>query len=87
MGKSCVRFKKIDDVPLEVIGQAFKRVPTKKFIEYYESALQGTAGKHANKATTRKTAAKKRAPRKNPSAKHSATKTRATTRHTKKANR
>ena len=25
MGKSCVRFKKIDDVPLNVIGQAIKR--------------------------------------------------------------
>jgi len=34
MGKSCVRFKKIDDVPLKVIGQAFNRVPTKKLIEY-----------------------------------------------------
>ena len=36
MGKSCVRFKKIDDVPLKVIGQAIKRVPAKKFIAYYE---------------------------------------------------
>ena len=83
MGKSCVRFKKIDDVPLKVIGQAFKRVPTKKLIEYYESALQqGAAGR---RRTTRKTAAKKRAPRKKFSASQSATKTRATTRHTKKA--
>ena len=30
MGKSCVRFKKLDDVPLDVIGQAIKRVPMKK---------------------------------------------------------
>ena len=34
MGKSCVRFKKIDDVPLKVIGQAIKRVPVKKFIAF-----------------------------------------------------
>jgi hypothetical protein len=34
-----VRFKTLDDVPLEVIGQAIKRVPAKKFIEIYEKAL------------------------------------------------
>ena len=38
MGKSCVRFKKLDDVPLKVIGQAIKRVPVKKLIAFYESA-------------------------------------------------
>ena len=37
MGKSCVRFKKIEDVPLNVIGQVIKRVPVKKYIEHYES--------------------------------------------------
>ncbi len=39
MGKSCVRFKKLDDVALNVIGQAIRRVPVKKFIEFYESAI------------------------------------------------
>jgi hypothetical protein len=53
MGKSCVRFKKIDDVPLEVIGQAIRRVPAKKFIAYYESAIK-SAGKRAGKASARK---------------------------------
>jgi hypothetical protein len=37
MGKSCVRFKKIDDVPLKVIGQAVKRVPVKRLIDHYKS--------------------------------------------------
>jgi hypothetical protein len=37
MGKSRVRCKKIDDVPLQVIGQAIKRMSTRKFIERYES--------------------------------------------------
>ena len=40
MGKSCVRFKKLEDVPLKVIGQAIKKVPVKKFIKYYESAVK-----------------------------------------------
>jgi hypothetical protein len=39
MGKCCVRFKKIEDVPLEVIGEAIKRVPAKKYIAMYEKAL------------------------------------------------
>jgi Domain of unknown function (DU1801) len=42
MGKSCVRFKKLEDLPLEVIGEAIKRVPAKKYIEYCESALEKT---------------------------------------------
>lgn len=37
MGKSCVRFKKLDDIPLDVVGKAIKRVPVKKFIAFYEA--------------------------------------------------
>ncbi len=40
MGKSCVRFKKLDDVPLKVVGDAIKRVTVKKFIKHYESSLK-----------------------------------------------
>jgi hypothetical protein len=58
MGKSCVRFKKLDDVPLKVIGQAVKRVPVKKFIERYESVLKSTTSR---KAANKKTAPKKKA--------------------------
>lgn len=47
MGKSCVRFKNIDDVPLQVIGQAVKRVPVRKFIAHYESVLERVKGKRA----------------------------------------
>lgn len=36
MGKSCVRFKKLDDLPLGVIGWAAGLVPVKKYIEFYE---------------------------------------------------
>ena len=27
MGKSCVRFKKLEDLPLDVIGEAIARTP------------------------------------------------------------
>ena len=32
MGKSCVRFKKLEDVPLDVIGQVIARTPMKNYI-------------------------------------------------------
>ena len=52
MGKSCVRFKKLEDVPLKVIGDAVKRVPMKKYINQYEVQLQ-------NSGSRKKTAKKK----------------------------
>jgi len=39
MGKSCVRFKKLDDLPLEVIGKMVSRISVKKYITMYEKAL------------------------------------------------
>ncbi len=50
MGKSCVRFKKIEDLPLKVVGQAIKRVPARRFIEFYEAALQSNRGQAAERA-------------------------------------
>jgi hypothetical protein len=32
MGKSCIRFKKLDDLPLDVIGKAIARVKAKNYI-------------------------------------------------------
>src|SRR5262249_21083094 len=40
MGKSCVRFKKLDDLPLDVIGQAIARVPVEKYIRAYQRARE-----------------------------------------------
>ena len=36
MGKSCIRFKRLEDLPLEVIGEAVAATPPEKFIEQYE---------------------------------------------------
>jgi uncharacterized protein (DUF1919 family) len=50
MGKLCVRFKKLDDVPLEVIGKAIKRMPVKQYIALYEKQLKAnSAGKKVSK--------------------------------------
>jgi uncharacterized protein YdhG (YjbR/CyaY superfamily) len=37
MGKSCVRFKKLEDIPLDVIGETIASVPPEKYIERYEA--------------------------------------------------
>ena len=61
MGKACVRFRRVEDLALDVIGEAIRRVPTKKYLEHYEQsrgiarATKGppgkkTAGKPANKS-------------------------------------
>ena len=39
MGKSCVRFKKLEDVPLDVIGQVIARTPVKNYIAVIEKRL------------------------------------------------
>jgi uncharacterized protein DUF1801 len=36
MGKSCVRFKKIEDLALDVLGEAVKRVPAKVYLKRYQ---------------------------------------------------
>ena len=38
MGKSCVRFKTADDLPLDVIGKTIAATPVKAFIEKHEKA-------------------------------------------------
>jgi hypothetical protein len=37
MGKGCVRFKKLEDLPLDVIGKTIALIPVKKFIAQYEA--------------------------------------------------
>jgi len=39
MGKACIRFKKAEDLPLDVIGEAIKRVPAAAYITFCENAL------------------------------------------------
>ncbi|GMU34424.1 MAG: hypothetical protein AMXMBFR20_22960 [Planctomycetia bacterium] len=48
MGKSCIRFKKIEDVALDVIGEAVARVPVDELISYYEANIK-TGGKRKKK--------------------------------------
>jgi hypothetical protein len=38
MGKSCVRFRRLDDLPLEVIGETIARTTLESFLEQYREA-------------------------------------------------
>ena len=40
MGKSCIRFKRIDDIPYELIGELTAKISTKEWIELYEAAIK-----------------------------------------------
>jgi hypothetical protein len=37
MGKSCIRFKKIDKIPLELIGELCSKLSVKDYIKIYEA--------------------------------------------------
>ncbi len=39
MGKSCVRFKHLSDLPLELVGQLIARVPVESYIARYQQEL------------------------------------------------
>ena len=38
MGKSCVRFKRVEDLPLEVIAKVIASTPPEQYVQRYEAA-------------------------------------------------
>ncbi|NDA63993.1 MAG: DUF1801 domain-containing protein, partial [Chitinophagia bacterium] len=40
MGKGCVRFKKIDQIPYPLIGELMQKVSVDQWIGWYESAFK-----------------------------------------------
>lgn len=82
MGKACIRFKKLEDVPMDVLGAAIKRITVAKFVEQYEKDVPASA--RSKKKMAKKPAAKKAAAKK-PAGKKSAKKVaKKATRSTKK---
>ena len=39
MGKSCIRFKKLENLALDVVAQAISQVPVEAFVKTYETRL------------------------------------------------
>lgn len=40
MGKSCIRFKKFDQIPNELIGELMQKMTVKQWVDLYESKLK-----------------------------------------------
>ncbi len=40
MGKSCIRFKKIEDIPFELIAELSTKMTVKEWIDIYEKAVK-----------------------------------------------
>ncbi|NNF85293.1 MAG: DUF1801 domain-containing protein [Winogradskyella sp.] len=40
MGKSCVRFKKMEDIPYELVGELCQKITADEYIEIYETAIK-----------------------------------------------
>jgi hypothetical protein len=59
MGKSCIRFKRVEDLALDVIGEAIKRTPVEACIAMHEAARNRTPMKRTEIAA--RTKAKKQA--------------------------
>ena len=41
MGKSCVRFRKLDDLPLDLVGETIAKTPIDEFLEIYRASRTG----------------------------------------------
>lgn len=37
MGKSCIRFKKFDEIPYQLIGELMKKMTVKDWVTIYET--------------------------------------------------
>lgn len=63
MGKSCIRFKRVDDLALDVIGDVIRNMTVDKFIAFYEAAIKPQAKPKTapkSKPSAKPAAAKKR---------------------------
>jgi hypothetical protein len=40
MGKSCIRFKYLDDIPYELIGELTSKITVDEWISYYETVIK-----------------------------------------------
>ena len=52
MGKSCVRFRRVEDVPLDVIAETIARIDLDRFIAHYQEA-RGSSRKTGASGTSR----------------------------------
>jgi hypothetical protein len=70
MGKCCIRFKKLDDLALDVVAEAIRRVSVENHVAFYEQVFKGLRTREGKakaaerKANAAKTSGKKAARKK-----------------------
>jgi hypothetical protein len=69
MGKSCIRFKKLEDIDVDLIGEAIRRVPVKDLIKFYEDAILSMNKNAARRRATASSTGRTRIKAAKPSAK------------------
>jgi len=62
MGGACLRFKKLEDLNLDIIGEVIRNTPAKKYIAVYQGLLEQGAKRRAKGAGKSKSGAKKSRP-------------------------
>ncbi len=60
MGAACLRFKKLEDLPLELIGKTVRSIKAKQYIAHYESMIKGPRPKVAKSTVKRSPASRKK---------------------------
>jgi len=50
MGKSCVRFRRLEDLPLDVIGETITRADLDRYVAHYEEARGSSRRTRSSKA-------------------------------------
>lgn len=45
MGKACIRFRKLDDLALDVLGESIRRIPARLYIEQYTKSREQRPGR------------------------------------------
>lgn len=58
MGKCCIRFKKVEDLALDVIGEAIRRIPVKDYVAYYKKTRELASRDGPRRAASRRPAAR-----------------------------
>ncbi len=65
MGKACIRFKKLEDLALDVIGETLRSVTARRYIEHCQTAVQRSAGRTGARGSGKPAAARRSASAKN----------------------
>ncbi|MGE3175236.1 MAG: DUF1801 domain-containing protein [Planctomycetota bacterium] len=62
MGKCCIRFKRLEDLPLEIVGELIRRVPARAWVAHYQASMDPRTGRPKSSRPSKAKKAAKKAP-------------------------